>query len=103
MTKLPTDRLAGAALLVVLLGSGLDAIFTLSALSSGATEGNPLMAWLINQHHPATFVGFKTSLSALGGGLLYHRRSHRWALLSLGLLADCYIVLFFAHLYFGSI
>lgn len=96
------DRLAVAALLTVLFGSSLDAYFTLSALSSGGAESNPLMAWLINQHQPATFAGVKLALSALGGGLLYHRREHHWALLSLGLLADSYIILVVAHLYFGS-
>lgn len=97
------DHLAKAALATVVVGSALDAGLTLNALANGATESNPLMAWLLTQHHPAVFVGVKAALSALGGALLYQRRAHRWALWSLGLLADCYILLFFAHIYFGSI
>ena len=50
-----------------------DAILTLNAISHGAEELNPLMAWLISIS-PALFVTVKLVLFGLGIDILSRRR-----------------------------
>lgn len=53
--------------LTILILSVLDAFLTLTLLTQGAHEANPILAWLLD-NHPGLFAVVKMSLT--GGGVL---------------------------------
>jgi hypothetical protein len=55
--------------LAVVLGSALDAGFTLHHLQAGITEANPVMALALTQGD-TLFVGLKMALTGVGAWLL---------------------------------
>jgi hypothetical protein len=53
------------AVLLILLLSLADAFLTLTLMTHGATEANPLLAYLLDSH-PALFAGVKQVLTGVG-------------------------------------
>ena len=59
-----------AVILIILMLSTIDAIFTIELINEGATELNPLMAYYLN-HGPLVFFGAKYTLTCASTLLIF--------------------------------
>jgi hypothetical protein len=92
---IPSQRTT-ALLFLVVLGSVLDALFTLLFLGSGGDEANPVMALVLTQGH-TPFVGLKMAVTGLGAWFLAAHRYFPLAYFGLHALAVAYGVLLLLH------
>jgi len=84
-------------LFVVVIGSSLDALFTLQFLGNGGEEANPLMALALT-HGSTPFVGVKMVVTGLAAWFLAAHRYFRLAYIGLHALAMAYVGLLVLHL-----
>jgi len=82
--------------LFVIICSALDALFTLLHLQQGGSEGNPLIAFLLNQDITA-FVSLKIGLTGLGALVLAMHHRFRRGLQGLYILSLAYAGLLVFH------
>jgi len=88
----------GLVLVLVLVLNSLDAIFTLYWVRAGlATEANPLLSWLVNQH-PIAFTLAKFALVLLGSILLWRLRHRALAVVGIVLVFLAYYGILLHHL-----
>ena len=92
---IPT-RWATTLLVLVVVGSVLDALCTLLFLADGGDEANPVMALLLTQGH-TPFVGLKMALTGLGAWFLAAHRYFPLAYAGLHALAMAYAALLLLH------
>jgi len=80
----------------------LDALFTLYWVRSGhAEEANQLLAELVEQH-AVLFVLVKTTLVCGGSWLLWHKRDHGFAVVSIFVVFVAYYSVLLMHLSYAS-
>jgi hypothetical protein len=82
--------------LFIVVGSCLDAYFTLLHLQNGAREANPLMNFAI-EVGPLFFLALKSAITGAGVLALVAVRQRRLRALGLGTVALCYCVLLTYH------
>jgi hypothetical protein len=92
---IPSQR-ATALLFLIVIGSMLDALFTLMFLGNGGDEANPLMALVLTQGH-TPFVGLKLAVTGLGAWCLAAHRYFPLAYIGLHALAATYGALLLLH------
>ena len=111
--KLPNERLGaytrrigtiqhfrwlGAIVWATLIFNVIDAVLTLIWISSGrATEANPLMAVLIDQH-PVAFLVVKLTLVFLGSTLLWRYRKRPLSVIFIFVAFMLYYFIILYHL-----
>jgi hypothetical protein len=83
-------------LCVVIVGSVLDALFTLIFLGGGGDEANPVMALVLSHGH-TPFVGLKMALTGLGAWFLAAHQNFPLAFKGLRVLAFGYLGLLLIH------
>lgn len=81
----------------VIVGSVLDALFTLIHIGNGRGEANPLMA-LVLSHGAIVFVGYKMGLTAAGAWILVALQKFPFALKALYAMAITYLILLAYHM-----
>ncbi len=87
----------------VLVMNLLDAVLTLLWVQSGfATEANPLIAEIVEEH-AVLFVVSKLSLVSLGTALLWRHRHRPLAVVGIFAAFMVYYAVFLYHLSFASI
>ena len=92
---IPARRVT-ALLFFVVIGSVLDALFTLLFLANGGDEANPVMALMLTQG-PTPFVGLKMAITSLGAWFLAAHRYFPVAYVGLHGLAVAYAGLLLLH------
>jgi hypothetical protein len=92
---IPTRR-ATVLLFFVVVGSVLDALFTLLFLANGGDEANPVMALMLTQGH-TPFVGLKMAVTGFGAWFLAAHRYFPLAYVGLHALAVAYAALLLLH------